>query len=141
LVKWVATEVLPDGRRTERFEFLHAVCRQVVYDRLTPGRRAALHKVVGERLLALFSARLDDVAMELAMHFWGAGDVVQAVEFLKLAASKAGRRRAHRLATSMLSHALELTERLPEARREKLETEILAALADHRMASDTALTI
>jgi DNA-binding winged helix-turn-helix (wHTH) protein len=52
IVRWAATESLPDGSATERYEFVHALYRQVLYDRQPPGRRARLHRQIGERLNA-----------------------------------------------------------------------------------------
>jgi predicted ATPase/DNA-binding winged helix-turn-helix (wHTH) protein len=52
IVKWSATQRLPDGSVTERYEFVHVLYRQVLYERQSPGRRATLHDQIGERLAA-----------------------------------------------------------------------------------------
>jgi predicted ATPase/DNA-binding winged helix-turn-helix (wHTH) protein len=44
IVKWAGTQSHPDGSVTERYEFVHVLYRQVLYDRLSPGRRAKLHR-------------------------------------------------------------------------------------------------
>jgi predicted ATPase len=50
IVRWARTQSLPDGSVTERYEFVHALYRQVLYDRQLPGRRAQLHRQIGESL-------------------------------------------------------------------------------------------
>jgi predicted ATPase len=58
IVKWAGTQSHPDGRVTERYEFVHSVYRQVLYDRQSPGRRAKLHRRIGERLAAVYARRM-----------------------------------------------------------------------------------
>jgi predicted ATPase/DNA-binding winged helix-turn-helix (wHTH) protein len=53
IVRWVSTEHFPDGSVSERYEFVHALYRQVLYERQAPGRRARLHRRIGEQLEAL----------------------------------------------------------------------------------------
>ena len=53
IVRWADTQSLPDGSVTERYEFVHALYRQVLYDRQLPGRRARLHRQIDERLQAI----------------------------------------------------------------------------------------
>jgi predicted ATPase/DNA-binding winged helix-turn-helix (wHTH) protein len=69
IVKWAYTHSLPDGSLTERYAFVHALYRQVLYDRQTPGRRAKLHRRIGERLAAMYARGMEDVVPELAYHF------------------------------------------------------------------------
>jgi DNA-binding winged helix-turn-helix (wHTH) protein len=135
IVKWVGTQSLPDGSVTERYEFVHALYRQVLYDRQLPGRRARLHRQLGERLAAMHAQRLEDVVPELAYHFEQAADWPRAVDYLQQAAQIAGHRYAHRQADSMLARALELVIHLPEAERARRELRLLAILAAHRLAA------
>ena len=69
IVRWADTQSLPDGSVTERYEFVHALYRQVLYDRQLPGRRARLHRQIGERLEAMHAQRMEKVVSELAYHF------------------------------------------------------------------------
>ena len=135
IVKWVGTQSLPDGSVTERYEFVHALYRQVLYDRQSPGRRARLHHQIGERLAAMYAQRIEDVVPELAYHFEQAADWPRAVDYLQQAAQIAGHRYAHRQADSILERALELVGRLPEAERARTEPRLLAILAAHRLAA------
>jgi DNA-binding winged helix-turn-helix (wHTH) protein len=135
IVKWAATQSLPDGSMTERYEFVHALYRQVLYDRQLPGRRARLHRQIGERLAALYAPRVEDVVPELAYHFEQAADWPQAVDYLQQAAQIAGRRYAHRQADALLARALELVSHLSGAQRAQAEPQLLVGLAAHRAAA------
>jgi predicted ATPase/DNA-binding winged helix-turn-helix (wHTH) protein len=135
IVKWAGTRSFPDGSVTERYEFVHGVYRQVLYDRQSPGRRARLHHQIGERLAALYAQRIEDVAPELAYHFEQAADWPQAIEYLQRAADIAARRYAYRQADSILARALELASHLPEAQRVRTEPQLLTTLAARRMAA------
>jgi DNA-binding winged helix-turn-helix (wHTH) protein len=135
IVKWAGTQSLPDGSMTERYEFVHALYRQVLYDRQLPGRRARLHQKTGERLAALYAQRMEEVVPELAYHFEQAADWPRAVDYLQQAAQIAGRRYAHRQADALLARALELVSHLSEAQRAQAEPQLLVALAAHRAAA------
>jgi DNA-binding winged helix-turn-helix (wHTH) protein len=135
IVKWAATQSHPDGGVTERYEFVHALYRQVLYDRQVPPRRARLHRQIGERLAALYAQRMEVVVPELAYHFEQAAEWPRAIDYLRQAAEIAGRRYAHRQADAMLARAVELVSHLPETQRERMEPQLLAILAAHRWAT------
>jgi predicted ATPase len=134
-VRWASTQFLPDGSVTERYEFVHALYRQVLYDRQLPGRRARLHRQIGERLEATYAQRMEEVVPELAYHFEQAADWPRAIQYLQRAAEIAARRHAHMQADSMLTRALELVSNLPEATRARTELQLLTTLAAHRVAA------
>src|SRR5207247_3394671 len=58
----------PDGTVAARYSFLHALYQEVVYGRVTAGRRVGLHRRLGERLEAAYGARTEEIAAELAVH-------------------------------------------------------------------------
>jgi predicted ATPase len=120
IVRWAATQYFPDGTTAERYEFVHALYRQVLYDRLAPSRRARLHRRIGERLEALHPQLTDEVVHELAHHFEAAADWGRAVGYLRLEADIARRRFAHSQADSLLQRALQLASRLPAAAQRDL---------------------
>ncbi|MGO9241481.1 MAG: ATP-binding protein [Bryobacteraceae bacterium] len=126
---------LSDGRNLQSFEFLHALYREVLYLRLTPARRASLHRRIGEALEELFSSHHDEIAAELADHFEHASDWPRGVKYLRLAAETAVRRFAPREAAATLRHALELAGRLQDTERAENETGILEYLAGIYVAS------
>jgi len=77
---------------SERYEFVHALYREVLYRRQSPGRRAKLHLRVAERLETLYAQRLSEAAAGLAHHFEHGGDPLRATKYLQLAVDTAGRR-------------------------------------------------
>jgi DNA-binding winged helix-turn-helix (wHTH) protein/tetratricopeptide (TPR) repeat protein len=135
IVRWMGTCSLPDGSRAERYEFVHALYRQVLYDRQLQGRRAKLHRLIGERLATVYAQDIEEVVPKLAYHFEQAAEWPRAIEYLQRAADIAGRRYAHQQADSMLTRALELVDNLSEAQRMRTEPQLLAMLAAHRWAA------
>ena len=129
MVRWAGSRQFPDGTVSVRYEFTHALYREVFYHRQTPGRRAKLHLRIGERLEQLFTKQESEVAAELAGHFEQGGDWQRAVKYLRLAADTVGRRFEPRQAAEILEHALELLGKLPDAERPASETGILERLA------------
>jgi tetratricopeptide (TPR) repeat protein len=69
IVTSVGPEQYPDGRWGARYQFAHALYQNVVYDDVSPTRRADLHRQVAERLAALHSGRTAPIAAQLARHF------------------------------------------------------------------------
>ena len=88
---------------SERYEFVHALYREVLYRRQSPGRRAKLHQRVAERLETLYAQRLSEAAAELAHHFEHGGDSLRATKYLQLAVDTAGRRLEIGQATDLMS--------------------------------------
>jgi DNA-binding winged helix-turn-helix (wHTH) protein len=129
IVRSAASQQFPDGSVSPRYEFVHALYREVFYRRQGLGRRAKLHRRIGERLESLYSGRLSEIAPELAHHFEEGSDWPRAVKYLRLAAETTRRRFAHPEAAVLLRHALELASKLPEAERAAAETETLEKLA------------
>jgi DNA-binding winged helix-turn-helix (wHTH) protein/tetratricopeptide (TPR) repeat protein len=119
----------PDGIISTRYQFVHIIYREVLYGRQAPGRRAKSHRLIGERLEALYSGRVEEIAAELAHHFEGASDWVRTVKYLRLEAQTAEQRYAHRESADILRHTLELISRLPEAERAITELPVLEKLA------------
>jgi predicted ATPase len=129
IVRTATMQPLSDSNASPRYEFVHALYREVFDQRQAPGRRAKLHRRVGEALEILFSERLSDVAPDLADHFEKSSDWPRAIKYLRLAADRAGGRYAHREATGLLQQALGLASRLPDSDRASTKTEILEKLA------------
>ena len=115
----------PNGTASTRYEFVHALYREVFYRRLASGRRAKLHQRIGEQMETTFSDRLSEAAPELARHFEHALDWQRAVTYLCVAAETARRRYANREATALLQHALDLSSKLPEPARGVSQIKIL----------------
>ncbi len=129
IVRWAGSREFPDGTVSVRYEFTHALYREIFYLRQTPGRRAKRQLRIGERLEELFSKHESEVAAELAGHFEQGGDWRRAIKYLRLAADAAARRFEPGQATEILEHALELVNKLPDAERAASEAGILEKLA------------
>ena len=119
----------PDGTLSGRYGFTHALCQEVLYERVSKARRIVLHRRIGERLEASFGDRASDISAELAVHFERGHDRLKAVHYLHLAANAAIRRSAHLEAVEHLRHALSLLQELPDnAERAQQELVLQAAL-------------
>jgi predicted ATPase/DNA-binding winged helix-turn-helix (wHTH) protein len=129
IVRPAGPQEFPDGTRSARYEFVHALYRKVLYNRQSPGRRVKLHLHVGERLEALYAPRPSEAAPELAQHFELGGDALRALKYLQIAADTAGQRFEPRQAADILEHALKLVRNLSETERAEYETAILRKLA------------
>jgi DNA-binding winged helix-turn-helix (wHTH) protein/predicted ATPase len=108
-------DVVPDRRRAARYGFRHTLYREVVYTQVTAGRRARLHRRVGEWAEAAYGERAQKITAELAVHFAQGRDYRRAVQYHGQAAETAIQRYAYQEAVSHLSHALELLKTLPES--------------------------
>ncbi len=128
ILRLAGTQELPDGQVVQRYEFVHALYREVLYERQAPARRAMLHRRAAERMTELFAASLDDVAPELAHHFELGADWTRAVKYLRRVADVAGKHGAPLRAKANLEHALTLAARLPQRERVEAEVGILDAL-------------
>jgi len=103
----------PDGSVSSRFEFVHALYRDVLYDRIPVGYRKELHRRVGQALEALWGERSSEIAAELAMHFEQSRLLERAGFYRRHAALNAQRRRAYGEARMHFERALSLLSMEP----------------------------
>ena len=134
LLRAMGVQRLPDGALSSRYEFVHALYREVLYGRQASGRRTKWHQRIGEMLeshvvQSSASEPVREGTPELAYHFEAGGDWTRAVKYLRVTAEMAGQRYAPHDATSILEHALDLLGRLPDAERAETEVAILQKLA------------
>jgi predicted ATPase len=127
---------LSDGRFYSRYEFVHALYREVCYQRRAPGTRAATHLRIGQQLEGLFPDHLGDMAAELAYHFEAGADWTSAVKYICIEAQNTERRCTHPDASELLQHALDLSEHLPTSERVNAQLGILDRLAEILTASN-----
>jgi DNA-binding winged helix-turn-helix (wHTH) protein len=128
-VREAGTAEWPDATLSSAFEFLHALYREVLSDRLSPNRRAELHRSIGARLEAAFAERAPEIAAELAIHFEQARDLQRAVVYLQHAAEIGNQRSAHAGAQEHFQKALRLLQRLPQSvERDEREIALLIGL-------------
>ncbi len=127
------TEEWPDGTIAARYAFLHALYREVLYERVPPGRRAALHARVGLRVEAGYGERSREIAAELAMHFERGRDTERAVRYLDEAGQNAIGRNAPREAIAHLERAIGLLRTFPaQPGRAQQELALQIALGSQR---------
>jgi predicted ATPase/DNA-binding winged helix-turn-helix (wHTH) protein len=115
--------VWPDGTVAGHYEFLHTLYQQVLYERITVGRRVRLHRSIGEREEQGYGRQGGERAAVLAMHFTQGRDYHRAVQYHRQAAANAFGRNAYREAIAHLTKGLELLESLPET-SERIHTEL-----------------
>jgi predicted ATPase len=128
----------PDGTVVAgRYVFVHALCQNVVYQRVAVARRVLLHQRIGERLEVAYGNRLGEIAAELAVHCERGRDYCRAVQHLRRAAENAARRYANHEAIGALRRALTLVEQLPEAEQAGMQITVLEQLGlVHRSMGD-----
>ena len=108
-------ETWPDGSLSARYAFIHAMYRDVLIDRISPGRRLRLHRRIGVRKEAGYGSQARDIAAELAAHFQHSQDHERAVAYLREAAQNALQRSAHQEAILHLRAGLNLIPALSAA--------------------------
>jgi DNA-binding winged helix-turn-helix (wHTH) protein/tetratricopeptide (TPR) repeat protein len=118
----------PDGSTSSRYEFSHALYREVLYRRQAPARRTKMHRQIGERLERLYASQEHTIASELAEHFEHSNDWPGALKYLRLAAESARRRYANREAGVILRRALKLCAHLSSDARAGWQIRILTVL-------------
>jgi len=122
-----------------QWRFAHALVREVLYERLPPARRLALHRRAGEAMEVRFAGALEPRLEELADHFLRAGPdgAAKAVDYSARAGQRALSLLAYEDAVGCFQRALRAQDLAAQgpvpdhARRCELEL----ALAEARMAA------
>ncbi|HJY81019.1 MAG TPA: AAA family ATPase [Candidatus Binatia bacterium] len=114
----------PDGTVAARYEFLHALYREVVYERVPAGQRASLHHKIGERQVQAYGEQAREIAAALAVHFEEGRDYCRAVHYHARAAENAIQRQAGQEAILHLTTAIKLLQTQPDT-VERARQEIL----------------
>ena len=117
LVRRLEEEELPDGSVAIRYRFAHALYQNALYGALVPARRVLLHRRAGKELLRLCAGQESQTAAQLATHFERGRDFAQAVKHLLETGDNACRLYDNMAALHHYTHALKLTEKLPELER------------------------
>ena len=103
----------PDGIVTTCYCFRHALYQEVLYERLSAGRRQRLHQRIGERIEQGHGDQAREVAAELALHFERGRAYAKAVHYHHQAGENAAQRSALQEAIQHISTGLGLLEHLP----------------------------
>ena len=135
-VQAAGVEEWPDGTISGRYRFVHALYRDVLYDRVAAARRVRLHRRIAERKAAAFASHAGEIAGELAAHFEAAHDARQAVSYRERAGDNAVARHADHEAIEHFTKALEQLANLPETEeRRELELALQVKLATPLMST------
>jgi tetratricopeptide (TPR) repeat protein len=119
----------------ERFDFTHDRIREVIYGRLPPHRRRALHRRVATTIERLNRDALEPYHAALARHFSEAEMWSKALVYLSRAGMQAVARSANREAVAIFERALETFQHLPRSHR------TLEQATDLRIALEHALLL
>jgi tetratricopeptide (TPR) repeat protein len=122
LVEW------PDGTVSGRYIFIHALYQEVLYQRVSAGRRIRLHCKIGEREEQGYGTQAAEIAVELAVRFEQGRDYRRAIHYLRNAGEKAIRRCANQEAVNHLRKGLALVQTLPES-AERTQQELMLQIA------------
>jgi predicted ATPase/DNA-binding CsgD family transcriptional regulator len=91
----VAARVIDElSQSVDRYEFTHALIRETLSDELTGGRRARLHRRIGEAMEQLYAANLEAHLAQLSHHFFESHQVGAADEAVKYSTRAAQRQMA-----------------------------------------------
>lgn len=111
----------PNGKRSARYAFHHALFREAWNARLAPARHQRLHLNFGNVLEKVYLHKEDEVAAELALHFTAGRDLWRAIHYHALAGAKANRQLAYQEAISHFSQAEALLDALPPSRKRVMQ--------------------
>jgi predicted ATPase len=111
----IGVTVWPDGTRSGRYRFQHALFQQVLYEQVGTMRRMQLHQDIGARLEVGYGARAGEIAAQLAVHCERGGAVQRAVHYWRQAGDNAARRHAHQDAIVAVTKGLALLATLPDS--------------------------
>jgi hypothetical protein len=118
------------------WSFSHALMRETLYEDISPGRRARLHRSIAEVLVTSADGPTPQLA-EVARHLAAAGspvDLARAFVYARSAGDAAGERQAFEVAAAQYELALRLLDRAPDA-DEMQRCAVLMALAEARAKS------
>jgi DNA-binding winged helix-turn-helix (wHTH) protein/tetratricopeptide (TPR) repeat protein len=105
----------PDGTVTASFDFRHALYREVLYERITAGRRIELHQRIAAREEAAYGDQVEEITAELAHHYSVGGDKLKALKYLETAGARAIVRRSYGEAEQYYRRAIAVLHTLPQS--------------------------
>jgi predicted ATPase len=122
LVRQEAEQELPDRTLTLRYQFVHVLYQNVLFDSLRPSRRTALAGRVARAVATHHAADPSPVAARLALLFETARDFATSAQYYFLAAQRAIGLLAFREALTLAERGLAGLRGLPESpQRHQLE--------------------
>ncbi len=117
------------------YAFRHVLIQEAAYQSILKSERASYHQHIADLLRERFESLCEKRPELLARHLARAGRIEEAIPRWLDAGRLAARKAAHVEACSLLRHALQLLEQLPEtSERDALELEIQISLGPALMA-------
>jgi predicted ATPase/predicted Ser/Thr protein kinase len=130
LVRQLREDAFPDGTPSVRYQFVHVLYQNALYDSIRPTRRAALSSAVALALVNLYGDKSTTVASHLAFLFEAARAPSRAIDFYLAASRQAARVSANQEAVKLARRGLELIKELRDgAERLQKELPLLVLLA------------
>jgi adenylate cyclase len=105
-------EVQVGTKRLSRYKFSHALIQNYLYHQLSNSERRLLHEDVASALESIYDEHTDEFAVQLAHHFYKAGNDEQALNWFTQAAENASRVYANDEAYAHYTRAIEMGERI-----------------------------
>lgn len=99
----------------DRFRFHHSLTADVLYQGMSGPRRRSLHGMAGEVMESYYGKKKEDVAEELARHFWEGGSYEKAAHYAKIAGDRAMELYGNDEAIDLYTRALQALDRTEEA--------------------------
>jgi predicted ATPase len=130
LIRQLRETRLPDTTFSIRYQFVHALYQNALYESLRPTRRASLSGLVAELLLRMHAEKSAAVASEIAFLFEAARNPARAIDFFLIAAQQAAQVSANREAVALARRGLDLLRFIPDTTdRNKREIPLQLAFA------------
>jgi class 3 adenylate cyclase len=129
----------------DRYEFSHALVRDVLYESHSAARRAELHERIARAVEGAAAGHMDEYADDLAVHYSFAPSVdgaARGVWYSAVAAGRASERFAHAEAVSHYKRALHLLPRARLPNHDQIQCGLVVDLgvAQHRAGDPEALS-
>ena len=113
-IRVCGTDAWPDGTVATRYEFLHALYRETLYERVPVGRRVRWHQQIGHGWRRVMIRRRGSGRRNSPSILCAGATLVRAVKYLYSAGEQAVQRSAPQEALRHLTQGLELLATLPE---------------------------
>ena len=111
------------------YEFTHDKIREVAYTEISPPQRHRLHRRVAQALETLYTANLEPVNGQIAVHYDRAGDPEMAIPYYHKAGAAAVKVYANEEAIALFKRGLELLQQTsPGSKRNTQELALLFAI-------------
>ena len=129
VLRWLNLQTWPDETLKARYEFCHALYREVIYEGLAPIQKAVFHKRIGTRLERAYRNDTREIATQLAVHFEAGHDYRRSIDYFQQAGETAYQRFANYETTTCLEKALTLLTHIPKSDvRDRQELKIQTTL-------------